>query len=63
MRIIYLKTHNRRPVLLGPGCLTEDIYRAIPRAWCQNCGQEIFTSGTELCYRCQKEEQNERNDL
>ena len=52
--VIYLKSHRRRPVVMGqmPGFL--DRHSAIPVSWCQACGREVFLPGNTLCCACRK---------
>ena len=44
-----------RPVWIGVRPATGDLQGAIPRAWCVNCGTEIFLTGREFCLNCEKE--------
>lgn len=59
-RIVYLNTRGRKPIFLGVRACTEDLQGAIPRAWCQRCGREVFTKET-VCRRCKRIEGGEAN--
>lgn len=55
MCVLYLRPPNCRPVFMGVRPALEDLQGAIPRAWCQTCGAEVFAKGRQECPRCEKE--------
>lgn len=54
MGILYLSPLKRRPIRTGPPLFPGDQQRAIPYAWCRECGKEVFMWGEELCPDCVK---------
>lgn len=53
MCVLYGK--YRRPIWIGPRLGLQDLQGARPRAWCLNCGTEVFLWGQAYCHRCEKE--------
>jgi len=56
MRVLYLKPPLRRPICLTRPLFADDRQGAVPRAWCRECGREVFEPGRQLCPACEKEE-------
>lgn len=57
MRVLYLKPPFRHPICVTAPICWGDTQGAIPRAWCQGCGREVFEPGRCFCRACEKEEQ------
>ena len=58
-RLIYLKSHNRRPLLLPGPDMAPDVQGRLPRDWCARCGAEVFTESARLCRRCKRRNRDE----
>ena len=54
MQILYLKPPLRRPIRTGPPLFPEDAQSALPRAWCRECGKEVFFGDEDICPGCEK---------
>ncbi len=54
-KILYGKSHRRRPMWVGPG-FQPDPQGAIPPGWCELCGREVFAPDEALCDRCMEKE-------
>lgn len=59
--ILYLQSHRRRPVRLGPVYPHQDGQGAVPARWCRICGGEIYEAKENLCYECKKERLYEKS--
>lgn len=55
---MYIKERCRRPVRRTCPMGLWDVQGAIPAAWCDRCGAEVFWPGGELCSRCRRKEQS-----
>ncbi len=54
MCFVYLRPPARRPVQTGRSMVLYDVQGALPRAWCQRCGAEVFEEEKELCQECER---------
>ena len=55
VRILYLKSHRRRPVLLSGSGFLQDRQALPPAAWCPVCGGEVYEEDRCYCQQCRKE--------
>jgi len=63
--VLYLRSHRRRPVCLGPQWGMRDVQAEAPAGWCSRCGREVYAREQLLCRRCiarKGEESNEDNE-
>ena len=56
MKVLYLRSHKRRPIRLQRSIFCEDVQGSIPFGWCEGCGVECFTPGCLLCPACMRKE-------
>lgn len=62
MAVIYLSTHKRRPVWLGPRPVFYDEQGQIPDGWCCSCGMECYEEGAAVCPECERMKENGETD-
>ena len=60
--LLYLKSHGRRPVWLGPPGEMFDLGDRIPLGWCERCGCELYAEGKVYCAECAQAVRKERNE-